>query len=209
MTKTRILGVALAVAGILFLAGSVWGSGGDKLWQSEFTIPLYPTITITAMCVSQNSIIICGNASGGTTPTQIGFVKAFDVTTGQLRWEHELALGSQTNNYSAINLENGIALILGTAYGWLTDPPVMLSKAIVRACYADSGQFLWETQQDIYQMGGSVPSSSYPPFMATANNRTFLAVVASTGGAPMPGSCIVRAFQDKSATTAPNMLLLN
>jgi outer membrane protein assembly factor BamB len=210
MTKTRILRVALAIAGLLLVASSVWGSAGDLLWDEEFTIPLYPSITITAMSVSQTSIIICGNASGGTAPQQIGFVKAFDVTTGKLRWEHELVLGSQNNNCTAITVEGGIALVLGTAYGWAADPPpgYQLSKSIVRACYADTGQFLWETQHDIYQMAVG-PTMSSSPVMASANNRTFLAGVVSTGGGAMPGKCIVRAFQVKNATMTPSMLLLD
>jgi len=210
MTKPRTLSVALAIAGMLLVASSVWGSAGDLLWDEEFTIPLYTSITITAMSVSQTSIIICGNASGGTTPLQIGFVKAFDVTTGKLRWEHELVLGPQTNSYTAISVEGGIALVLGTAYGWVAEPPpgYQLSKSIVRACYADTGQFLWETQQDIFQMG-AMPIASFPPLMATANNRTFLAGVVSTGGVALPGTCIVRAFQVKSTTMAPSMLLLD
>jgi hypothetical protein len=211
MTKTKILGIALVVAGMLLLTGSVWGSDVNELWTIEFTIPNYPTIQINAMCVSQSSIIICGNASGGaSTPTQIGFIRAFDVTTGKLRWDHDLTLGPQTNNYTAITVEGGIALVLGTAYGWVSNPPpgYQLSKSIVRACYADTGQFLWESQQDIYQMA-PLPTASFPPLMATLNNRTFLAGVVSTGGAALPGTCILRAFQVKSTTMAPNMLLLD
>jgi hypothetical protein len=211
MAKTSKLRATLAVAGMLLVASSVWGSAGDELWKTEFNIPNYPTITINAMCVSQSSIIICGNASGGaTTPMQIGFIKAFDVNTGILRWDHDLTLGPQTNNYTAINVEGSVALVLGTAYGWVTNPPpgYQLSKSIVRACYADTGQFLWETQQDIYQMvAGTI--TSYQPFMATANNRTFLAGVVAIAGAALPGTCIVRAYQVKSVTLAPSMLLLD
>lgn len=210
MTKTRIFGVVLAIAGMLLVASSVWGSSGDSLWKIDFTIPNYSGITINAMSVSQNSVIICGNASGGTSPQQIGFVKAFDVTTGGLRWEHELMLGSQSNNCTAITVEGGIALVLGTAYGgWISDPPPghELSRSIVRACYADTGLFLWENYQDIYQMA-AVPAGLSPPFMATANNRTFLAGVISTGG-PMPGTCVVEAFQLKSAQAAPTMFLMD
>ena len=75
--------------------------------------------------------------------------------------EHELVLGSQTNNCTAITVEGGIALVLGTAYGWTADlPGYQLSKSIVRACYADTGQFLWETQHDIYQMAAG-PTMSF------------------------------------------------
>ena len=210
MTITRIIRVALAIAGMLLVASSVWGSSGDSLWKIDFTIPNYPSITITAMSVSQTSIIICGTASGGMTPQQIGFVKAFDVATGGLRWDHELMLGSQSNSYTAITVEGGIALVLGTAYGgWIPDPPPghTFSKSIVRACYADTGLFLWENQQDIYQMA-PMPIASFPPFMATANNRTFLAGVISTGAA-LPGTCVVQAFQLKSAQGAATMLLLD
>ena len=91
MTNPRILRVALAIAGMLLWLVRIWGSSGDLLWEKDFTIPLYTSITITAMSVSQTSIIICGNASGGMTPQQIGFVKAFDVTTGKLRWSTSLS----------------------------------------------------------------------------------------------------------------------
>ena len=50
---------------------------------------------------------------------------------------------------------------------------------------ADIGQFLKETQKYIYQTGGAVATISYPPIMATGNNRTFLALLAP--GGPNPG----------------------
>jgi outer membrane protein assembly factor BamB len=192
----------------LLCGSQVWGAAGDPLWEKEFNVPSYPTITINAMSVSQTSVIMCGNASGaGTSPQQIGFIRALDVTTGNLKWEHYLNLGSQTNNFSVINIEGGIVLILGTAYGWVQNPPSQLSKSIVRACYADTGQLLWETQKDIYTTTQTFPTTSYPPIMATGNNRTFLALLAP--GGPGPGNCIVRAFQVKNVGIEPTMLLLD
>jgi hypothetical protein len=209
MNTRRGLRIAWAIAGMLLLATSAWGGAGDKLWETEFTIPLYPNLTITALSVSQTSLIVCGHASGAAgTPMQIGFIKAFDVTTGKLKWEHDLMLGSQTNSYNAISMDGGIALVMGTAYGWINNPPGSLSKAIIRACNADTGQFSWETQKDVYQMGAGAPISSYPPFMATADNRTYLAVIAPKVGEPaMAGNCILRAFQIKNAFTPSSLLL--
>jgi outer membrane protein assembly factor BamB len=193
----------------VLLATSAWGGAGDKLWETEFNLPIYSNLTITALSASQTSVIICGYASGAaSTPMQIGFVKAFDVTTGSLKWEHDLMLGSQTNSYTAISTDGGIALVMGTAYGMNNNTPNPLSKAIIRACDADTGQFLWETQKDIYQMAAPMATSSTYPFMATSNNRTYLAVIAPKVGMPgMAGNCIVYAFQTKNVFTT-NLLLM-
>ena len=160
MNRARFWRVALALAGMLLLASSAWGAAGDLLWEKQFSIPLYSSITINAMSVSQTSVIVCGNASGGpVTPMQVGFVKGFDVATGNLKWEYELISGSQSNNLYAITIDGSIALVLGTYSGMLQNPPTPVSKCFLRACNADTGQILWQTEKDMVQMGMPATSS--------------------------------------------------
>jgi outer membrane protein assembly factor BamB len=206
MNRGKFWRVALAIAVMLLLASSVWGAAGDQLWEQEFSIPNYPNIAINAMSVSPTSVIICGNASGGTSP-QIGFVKALDVTTHQIKWEYELISGSQTNNFNAITIDGGIALVLGTYFGVV---PVTVSKTLLRAFNADTGQILWTNENDLFQNAAPGPQLLSTPLMATANNRTYLAVTVPSGGGVFPGAgtCIVRALQEK-ATLAPLSLLMD
>ena len=153
MKSRRGCKTACTIAFMVFLTTSAWGAAGDQLWETEFTIPNYSDPHITALSVTPTAVIVCGYASMGTDPfqpMQIGFAKAFDLATGKLKWEQNLILGSSTNSFTAISTSGGIALLMGNSYGWLPDLPTTLSKAVVRACNADTGQVLWETQKDIY-----------------------------------------------------------
>jgi outer membrane protein assembly factor BamB len=209
MKSGRGCKTACTIAFMVFLTTSAWGAAGDKLWETEFTIPLYSSLSITALSVTPTSIIVCGYASMGMQPMQIGFVRAFDLA-GKLKWEDELMLGSSTNSYTAISYSGGIALLMGNAYGTLPDPPFSLSKAVVRACNADTGQFLWETQKDISNPMMPVSSSPSPSLMAAANNRTYLAVIAPAGVAPATTSkCVLYAFQLNNVAPASLSLLLD
>jgi hypothetical protein len=213
MNRAKLCRVALVLAALLLPATTSWGAAGDLLWEKQFQIPLYSNITINAIAASQTSVIVCGSASGSTAtppgPFQVGFVRALDVATGDLKWEYQLSSGSQ-NNLNSITIDGSIALVLGAYSGWIQNPPSSVSKCYLRACNADTGQILWQTEKDMFQM---IMAATLPavPLMTTANNRTFLAVpVAST--VPVTGfadACVVRAFQEKVVTTAPNSLLMD
>jgi outer membrane protein assembly factor BamB len=196
---------------MVFLTTSAYGAAGDQLWETEFTIPNYPDPHITALSVTPTAVIVCGYASMGVIadqPMQIDFAKAFDLATGKLKWEQNLLLGSSTNSFTAISTSGGIALLMGNSYGWLPDLPTTLSKAVVRACNADTGQVLWETQKDLSNPMMPVSLSPSPSLMATANNRTYLAVLAPAGVAPATiVKCVLYAFQINNVA-APNLSLL-
>jgi outer membrane protein assembly factor BamB len=164
------------------------------------------------MAASQTTLIICGNASGtAITPLQMGFIRAFDVTNGHSKWNYDLFLGSMTNNFSKITIDGDLAVVMGTAYGMEPDGVTLLSKAVLYACNADTGVSSWATAQNFYSSAPGPYLTSNTTLMTTANNRTFLAVIAPKVGEPgMPGDCWVRAFQEKnSPTEAATFLLLD
>jgi outer membrane protein assembly factor BamB len=212
MKSRRGCQTACIIAFMVFLTTSAWGAAGDQLWETEFTTPNYSDPHITALSVTPTAVIVCGYASMGVIanqPMQIGFARAFDLATGQFKWEQSLTLGSSTNSFTAISTSGGIVLLMGTSYGWLPDLPTNLSKAVVRACNADTGQILWETQKDLYNSMAIVGSSPPLSLMATVNNRTYLAVIAPSGVMPATTvKCVLYAFQTNNVAAAANLSLL-
>jgi outer membrane protein assembly factor BamB len=205
--------VTLFMVFSLFWAGQVWGAAGDQLWETEFNCSPYNSkLVLTALSVTQTSLIVCGYAEGSTpgVPPQMGFVKAFDLTTGNLKWQNNLTLGSSSNIYYSISADGGIVLLMGTSYGWVNEPiPSTLSKAVIRAFNADTGEVIWETQKNLYHSNETITTTLYLPFMAAANNRTYLATTVDTNASMRSDKCILSAFQTKNVSVPTSLLLLD
>jgi outer membrane protein assembly factor BamB len=210
MKNGRGFSIVWALVGILLLVNPVWGAAGDQLWATSFDFFYYPAIDIYDMAVSQNKVIVCGRARppGGDPlhPGPIGFVKALDVVTGNIKWEKTLTLGSEYNGFSSITLYGNVAIVAGIAF-YVSDPPYSIS--VLQAYDADTGQLLWENKNDFFAWAASASSQLNPqlkPLVALGNNRVFLAGVIY----PEPYTttdCIVRAFQVKNATIPLSLLL--
>jgi hypothetical protein len=234
MEMKRGLGILLGIAAMLLWANTVWGAGGDQLWERQINFPainaMAPSVKINAIIASSTSVIVCGGVGVMSSNPSLGFIKAFDVMTGILKWEYNLDLSvdpmdtMKTNNFSALSMEGGILLATGNASFAVPptiDPPSPGGTKYVSLIVAfnpdtSQGQPLWQVKKDYYPGMTTGLSSPIPlPLTVAANNRVFLAVndpppSNPDPNAPLPGStCTVRAFQVKNAVMVPTLLLEN
>jgi len=195
----------------LLVPGPVWGVPGEQLWQKQFTfLPQYDTITINSTALSARSYIVSGFAKNADfTGGQVGFIKAYDVATGEIKWEKTLTLGASSNAFGSIAINGDIAMVRGS-YGTIvsTGPPPVYSiiKNLIIAYHVDTGDLLWEVQRDFE----STPTLIGPGTITTqtANNRvfTFFAGV-NTSGVVNYGTFFVRAYQVRNVVLQSLMLL--
>jgi hypothetical protein len=90
---------ALVMLCLLAGANSTWGAAGDLLWQKNFDfLPNYDRIIPGGAGFSDQACIVWGRAChSDSTIGDLAFIKAFDKTTGILKWERTLALGENEN----------------------------------------------------------------------------------------------------------------
>jgi hypothetical protein len=59
MNIKRALGLLVVIAGLLLIAGSVWGAAGDQLWERQFNfLPQYNSILVSGIATSSTSLIV-------------------------------------------------------------------------------------------------------------------------------------------------------
>jgi outer membrane protein assembly factor BamB len=207
------VGCVLAVA--LLMASPVWGAGGDLLWEKQFTfLPDYNNVNVYSMVVSATSLIVCGyatnlNSSGVSIGKNIGYIKAFDVTTGDIKWEHTLALGDNTNAFATMAMNGNIVLVRGSyTTGSLSGTSFVYSlyRRFLRAYNSDTGQLLWEVNKDFesypYNTGAILTTD-----IVTTNNRVFWVENPVDTSNKQTGSCMVRAYQVKTVPPEFSLLL--
>jgi outer membrane protein assembly factor BamB len=190
----------------LVVPGSVWGAAGDPLWEQQFTfLPQYDTITINYAALSSTTYILAGNAYTNGAVGQVGFIKAFDVATGTIKWDKTLSLGTTGNNFGLIAINGDIAIVKGS-YISASGSTMTLNKSLMRAYNADTGQLLWEVLHDFEGMPITNGVGITPTL--TANNRVFtFAAAMDTSGILNASTVFVRAYQVRNITM-PSMLLL-
>jgi outer membrane protein assembly factor BamB len=205
MRRWKTVGLLLVMAWGLLVPGSVWGAAGGQLWETPFTfLPQYDTITINCTALSATTYILTGNARNGDgTGGQEGFIKAFDVATGHIKWEKSLTLGANGNSFGGVVINGDIALVRG---GYGTGVPPTVLKNFIRAYHADSGQLLWEVLRDFES--SATPNSVGLPITLTANNQvfTFFSTI-KADGTPDFSTIFARAYQVRNIPLQPLLLL--
>lgn len=203
--------VYLILAASLFICGGqAWGALGDPLWEKTINYTGYDTTMPYALAATSNTLIVCGTASIQSTFTNsIGFIRAYDIVTGNIKWQGTsltLASTQDANNHNTfltIRTNGNIAMVLGTAMSESDGYPgtIYLNKTILRAYVADTGQLLWENIKD----GNAV----YPgPIMLTTNNLVFITGTDTPYGLP-PSIAWVRAYQVPNTGLQSPLLLLD
>lgn len=209
MNRKRALCLLMVIAGVLLIAGSVWGAAGEQLWEKKFNfLPQYNSIQVSGMATSSTSLIVYGFARNDSTGIGMGFIKAFDVDSGNIKWEDTLSVGATGNSFTGLALYGEIALVRGGGSSLSGNPPVYtFNRNILRAYHADTGQQLWEIAKDWEK----TPSEQVagPPNIVAANNRVFNILDEIDTSGKWTGICTVRAYQVKNVGIEPTMLLLD
>jgi hypothetical protein len=208
MKRWKAVSLLLVMACGWLVPIPVWGAAGDPLWEKQFTfLPQYDTITINSTALSATRYILSGIArnadgSGGS----LGFIKAFDVVNGDIKWEPTLTLGASANSFGSIVINGDIAIVRGAYNTGSGSPPVFtVFKNFIRGYLADTGEQLWEVLRDF-----EVTPTPAPVVHSTqtANNRvfTFFAPV-TTSGIVNNGTFYVRAYQVRNVALQTMLLL--
>jgi len=73
----------------------------------------------------------------------VGFIKAYDVASGNIKWEKTLTLGASSNGFGTVVINGDIALVRGAYSSISGNPPIpTVSKSFIRAYQVDTGELL-------------------------------------------------------------------
>jgi hypothetical protein len=203
----------------LLCGGQAWGAAGDPLWEQTFNyLPNYDITSPYALAASSSTLIVCGRAlkySSDPSQVSLGFIRAYDVVTGNPKWQGTpLTIAStegayNVNYFDSIIVNGNIAMVQGGAVSYTQNtegPPwqtLHLSKTILRAYNIDTGQLIWENIKDgvaYYMQGANTLTTDKRVFMSGGENPLNLP----------PSSGWVRAYQiPGTALQAPLSLLLD
>jgi outer membrane protein assembly factor BamB len=204
------------VAGISW--GTIaWGAPGDPLWETTFNyLPNYNQIEVSAMAATSNTLIVCGDAfnqqlTGELDINSLGFIRAYDVASGNLKWQGVPLIlaatntpGAQDSNFNRFDqiiLKGNIAMVCGSAFSYTfngVNTVTNLRKTVVRAYNADTGQLLWENVRDGNHFTGGAALTTLP-----GSDRAFTA-----GQLDDAGNGFVRAYQIPGGSPPSLPLLL-
>jgi outer membrane protein assembly factor BamB len=164
------------------------------------------------MTASSTRFIVCGYVSPASPPgATLGFIRAFDVSTGTPKWGKDLTLGANYNTFTNLIVNGDVVMVRGSASSWtMPTPPTpiyTLLKRFYRAYQADTGQLLWEDVRDFE--GFNVNSATAYPLeaMVVSNNRVFTAAQKLDSSYAYTGPWILRGYQLKSITTGAIFLM--
>ncbi len=148
MKRKSTLLMALLLLWIVVVPNSTWGAGGDLLWEKTITFsPTYPYISSSSLAVSSTLCIVYGSVQTQFMPPMvlIGYIKAYDMATGNLKWERTLTLGNYYNGFGKIIIDGNIAYITGSSSSTSGTPPTPYWQQYTLGAYdANTGQTLWE-----------------------------------------------------------------
>ncbi len=210
MKSLRVIILAAVLAGSLLMAGPLWGAQ-DVLWSQSFNFPGYNTIVIGAVTAAGNSLIVCGTAYNYPGDTgDIGFIKAFDQTTGNPipGWNKTLSTGSNRNSFYSLAVVGNTVVVEGYSSTYTLNSSNLahytLNESFLQAFNADTGTSVWGPI-----IKNEAPTNLGPFNMVAANSKVF--VVRNQNGpsdeSGSTGKCIVEAYQ-AGVTTAPVTSLL-
>jgi hypothetical protein len=213
MKRSRVMVIVAVLAGSLFLAGPLW-SATAPLWTQTFTLPNCDTIWVNAVVASNNTCIVCGTAFDSTKATgDIGFIKGFDVATGNLKWQDTLTTDADHSVFYSLAVAGNTVLVEGYSYSYTVDPSnyyiYTVNQSTLRAYNADAtggGTIspIWSVPQN------ATPLNFGPTNLVTANNRVF--VVRQEKGlydiSKTTGNCIVQAYEVGTPIVGATSLLM-
>jgi outer membrane protein assembly factor BamB len=209
MNLRKLFCAFLVIAAGLFMAGSAWGAAGDVVWEKQFNFLPLNQVVINANIASATTLVICGFAKYyDNSPGQIGFIKAFDIATGNPRWEKTLTLGNTGNGFGVMALNNDVLIVRG-GYSDTANPPNLpftLNKTFIRGYQVDTGQQLWEDLRE-WQVN-SMGNPPGPAAAIVANNLVFMYFSPISPSGATLGDCIIRAYQSRNAGV-PSAILLD
>lgn len=210
MNRKKAYCLVLALAWVLLFTGSAWGTAKEPLWQTPFdflTPDQYSSIVIYGMGVSPTMLIVCGGAANTSTKFEMGFIKAFDISTGIIKWEDTLPAGDfKQNAFTSLAMAGDIVTVRGGRRNYTGSPPPYTAYInILRAYNVSDGQMLWEASTDWekaptdYILG--------PVDVLVSNNRVFSILDEVDSYGVRTGICTVRAYQIKNIGTQTYLLL--
>jgi hypothetical protein len=214
MKRRSTLLALLVTLWILAARSSAWGAAGDLLWQKSFNFltgydMIFPAVTFSSTCC-----IVSGQAlKSDYSIAPLGFIKVFDMATGDLKWERTLNDGESDNYFSDIVI-NGNTISMQSYSGSYTnsyDPETRittriygLNHTILGSYDANAGTPLWEQTRDNFS-GNLVVQPAAPQ----ESSRVVFVGVQNPSGFGPSGDCIVSVYQAKNANMAAvNSLLL-
>ena len=216
MKLRKVFCLVLVLAFGLLMGNAVWGfQGGDIIWEKTISFtgssPSYNIVTITSSVVSQAAYIVAGNAKNSDgTNGQIAFIKAFNLDTGDPKWEWILTQGV-TNNINGFGFNGDLVLVRGfsqTTSGEAPPaPPFTLYKTIIRAYNANTGALVWEKPEDFFTPQMFVVPNT--PLFQSLPNRFFATglYVDPATGAMQPSTVVVRGYQVRNVILQTSLLL--
>jgi glucose dehydrogenase len=212
MNRKKAYCLVLALAWVVLFTGSAWGAIPVKepLWQTPFDFlspDQYNSIVIYGMGVSPTLLIVCGSAKNSSTGLEMGFIKAFDVSTGVITWTDTLPAGDfKQNAFTSLAMAGDVVTVRGGRRNYSGSPPPYTEyKDIIRAYNVSNGEILWEASSDWER-----PPTDYilgPVDILVANNRVFSVLDAVDNSGTRTGVCMVRAYQIKNIVTLNYLLL--
>jgi hypothetical protein len=84
--KSTVL-ISLVILSAIVWTNSVYGAGGDLLWKNTFTVPSPYNVITCDITLSSTLCIVYGQYINYGTTTPIGYIKVYDISTGNLKWE--------------------------------------------------------------------------------------------------------------------------
>ncbi len=212
MKRVKVMVFVAVLAVSLWAAGSLRAATapGDMVWPQAqiITFTGCDTILIGAVAASNNALIVCGTAFKQAIDTgDIGFIKAFDQATGNVKWQQTLTTGTNRNSFNSLALIGNTVVVEGYSSTYTlvnNDYIYTLNQTALWAYNADTGDLLWGPVNKT-----AAPTNLGPNNIITANNKVF--VVRKEQGYNFygtTGNCIVEAYQVGAASLAPLSLLL-
>jgi outer membrane protein assembly factor BamB len=198
----------------LILVSSSWGAAGTLLWHNNFNfLPEYDMIS-PSVTFSPTICIVYGQVQKSDySVAPLGFIKVFDMSTGNLKWEHSLKLGADDNYLSDIVIDGSIIYMqsYSSSYTSSYDPEThitsrnyTLNRTVFGAYNANTGNPIWENTVDNFS--GSLAAN---PALPQINNRMVIVGSENPSGFGPSGDCIVSVYQAKNPDlSAVNNLLL-
>jgi hypothetical protein len=215
MNRTSTFLASLVMLWIMATGSSAWGAAGDLLWQKSFNyLPQYdmvfPSVTWTpTFC------IVSGQAqkSDYSTPP-LGFIRVYDMATGDLKWERTLNAGGSDNYFSNIMIDGNTVYMQSYSSSFtnsydpetqITSRSYTLNRTVFGAYDANTGNSIWEKTTDNFS--GYLAAN---PALPQANNHLVLIGSENPSGFGPSGDCIVSAYQAKNSDlSAIRGLVLN
>jgi hypothetical protein len=113
--KSKLL-LLLTILLTLTITSFAQGAVGDLLWSKSFNfLPVYNRVSAST-AFSSSTCIINGAAMNSSTGHSIGFIKVYDIDTGDLKWDRTLTLGD--SNWFNVSLNGNLVYITGFSQSW-------------------------------------------------------------------------------------------